>query len=196
VKPGENFSNGQILAEIESAKSTFDFEAPCAGTVIKLLFNEGDSAPIESPVIEIETQDESLKNQIPSASAPVQDFPQMELKEVKEEIVEPDGVTLLGIGSYLPKHVVYNSELLKDHPDITEDYIFGVTGIRERHWALDDEKPSDMAYCASIQAIEKSGLTPNDIDAIVVSTTTPDVVMPSTACILQKKLGIRGIPAF
>jgi 3-oxoacyl-[acyl-carrier-protein] synthase-3 len=56
--------------------------------------------------------------------------------------------------------------------------------------------PSDMAYEASKKAIENSGLKPDDIDAIIVSTTTPDVVMPSTACILQGKLGIRGAPSF
>ena len=85
---------------------------------------------------------------------------------------------------------------MSEHPDITDDYIFGVTGIRERRWASPDEKPSDMAYAASVLAIEKSGLTPKDIDAIVLSTTTPDVVMPSTSCILQERLGIRGAPAF
>lgn len=197
VKPGNSFSKGQNLAEIESAKSTFDFEAPCEGTVINLLFNEGDSAPIESPVIEIETFDESLKNEIPSAGSKKTDYPQMELKEVVEKNFESSGIiSILGIGSYLPKQVIHNRELLKEHPDITEEYIFGVTGIKERRWAQENEKPSDMAYAASIEAIEKSGLSPNDIDAIIVSTSTPDVVMPSTACILQKKLGIRGTPAF
>jgi 3-oxoacyl-[acyl-carrier-protein] synthase-3 len=78
---------------------------------------------------------------------------------------------------------------------MTEDYIFGVTGIRERHWAT-DEKPSDMALAAALQAIEKSKIQVQDIDAIVVATETPDVCMPSTACILQGKLGVRGIPAF
>lgn len=197
VSPGNSFSKGQVLAEIESAKSTFDFEAPCEGTVINLLFKEGDSSPIESPVIEIETTDESLKNQIPPAGSKKSDFPQMKLKDNKEEKIEsPNVINILGIGSYLPKNVVYNKELLKEHPDITEEYIFGVTGIKERRWAQENEKPSDMAYAASIDAIEKSGLSPKDIDGIIVSTSTPDVVMPSTACILQKKLGIRSTPAF
>jgi 3-oxoacyl-[acyl-carrier-protein] synthase-3 len=72
----------------------------------------------------------------------------------------------------------------------------GVTGIAERRWAADGEKPSQMAYKAAVEAIEKSGLEPSALDAIVVTTTTPDVAMPSTACILQEMLGVRGIPAF
>ncbi len=59
-----------------------------------------------------------------------------------------------------------------------------------------DEKPSDMAYQASLQAIEKSGLNPKDIGGIIVSTSTPDLIYPSTSCILQGKLGIRGVPCF
>jgi len=105
-------------------------------------------------------------------------------------------VSILGVGGYLPERVVTNRELIRDIPDVTEEYIFGVTGIRERRWAKKDEKPSDLAYRASIEAIKDSGIPPNEIEAIVLATTTPDVVMPSTACILQNMLDMRGIPAF
>lgn len=197
VKPGENFNKGQIFAEVESAKSTFEFEAPCDGKVISILCQEGNSTSFDSPVIEIETSDTSLKKAIPSAGNKAPEFPQMEITAV-EKLQEPQirTISMLGIGTYLPERVVANREILVDHPDITEEYIFGVTGIRERRWAKKDEKPSDMAYAASLQAIQNSNLTPQEIDAIVVSTTTPDVMMPSTACILQGKLGIRGVPSF
>ncbi len=69
VKEGDTFKKGQILAEIESAKSTFEFEAPCEGKVLKLLFQQGNSAPFDSPVIEIETSDQAIKQAIPSAGA-------------------------------------------------------------------------------------------------------------------------------
>jgi 3-oxoacyl-[acyl-carrier-protein] synthase-3 len=199
VAVGDEFKKGQVLAEVESAKSTFEFEAPCDGTVEKLLFADGASAPIESPVIEISTADSSMKKQIPSAAAaPVAETPKMDVNIIEKQKDEPAvrEISLLGIGAYLPERIVKNSELLVDHPDITEDYIFGVTGIRERRWARHGEKPSDMAYEAARQAIEKSGLSPSDIGAIIVSTTTPDVVMPATSCILQEKLGIRGVPSF
>lgn len=198
VNPGNSFVKGQALAEVESAKSTFDFEAPCDGVVITLLFQENCSVPFDSPLIEIETSDETMRNAIPAVSAKESAPAQMDIGAIEKQKPTPQirTVSLLGIGTYLPQRVVPNSELLVEHLDINEDYIFGVTGIRERHWAKQGEKPSDMAYLASVQAIEKSGLKPSDINAIVVSTTTPDVVMPSTACILQDKLGIRGIPAF
>lgn len=201
VGVGETFSKGQVLAEVESAKSTFDFEAPCNGTVVSLKVEEGDATPFEEPVIEIETADQSLQQEIPSAAAAAlqqPEAPKMDIHIPSSEKVQTAGlqISLLGIGTYLPERIVTNNELLVEHTDITGDYIFGVTGIRERRWAKQDEKPSDMALIASQRAIESSGLKPRDIDGIIVSTYTSEVVMPSTACLLQEKLGLRGIPAF
>ncbi len=198
VKDGESFKKGQMLAEIESAKSTFEFEAPCDGTVIKVLFKDASTVAFDQPVIEIETSDLSIKQAIPSAGAKVESEPAVDMVLVDTHTTDKvrKKVSILGIGTYLPKRIVENSELLKEHSDITEDYIFGVTGIKERRWSEPDEKPSDMAFKAATQAIEKSGLLPSDIGGIIVSTSTPDAVYPSTACVLQKKLGIRGIPCF
>jgi 3-oxoacyl-[acyl-carrier-protein] synthase-3 len=197
VTEGNSFGKGQALAEVESAKSTFEFEAPCEGTVIKLLVKDGASTSFESPVIEIETSDQSIKA-IPSFGAKPAEALKIDMIVPEKTVTKffEKTVSLLGIGAYLPKRIVYNSDLLKEHSDITDDYIFGVTGIKERRWTSQDEKPSDMAYGASKIAIEKSGLTPQDIGAIIISTSTPDMVYPSTACILQEKLGIRGVPAF
>jgi len=92
--------------------------------------------------------------------------------------------------------VVTNAELIPAFPGLSNDYIYQVTGIRERRWATDDEKPSDMAYAASLEAIRKAGIAIRDIDAVIVATTTPDVAMPSTACILQDRLNLGPVPAF
>lgn len=198
VGEGDSFSKGQILAEVESAKSTFEFEAPCDGKIITLLVAQSATTPFEQPVLEVETTDQSFKQDIPSAAAPMHESPTLDISSVakKSDGAVKKQICLLGIGSYLPERIVKNTELLVEHPDIDEEYIFGVTGIRQRHWAKPEEKPSDMALVASKQAIENSGLKPEDIDAIIVSTATPDVVMPSTACILQEKLGLRGVPSF
>jgi 3-oxoacyl-[acyl-carrier-protein] synthase-3 len=102
----------------------------------------------------------------------------------------------LGIGGYLPERVVTNEELLREFPSLTNEYMYGVTGIKERRWAKDGEKPSEMAFKASMDALRKSGMNATDLGAIVLATETPDMAMPSTACILQDMLGIRGIPAF
>jgi len=102
---------------------------------------------------------------------------------------------IAGTGSYLPKKVLTNHDLERS-VDTSDEWIFTRTGIRQRHVAADDEMTSDLALNASRRAIEAAGITPQDISLIVVATTTPDMVFPSTACILQSKLGIKGSPAF
>ena len=80
--------------------------------------------------------------------------------------------------------------------ETSDEWIVARTGIRERHIAAENEVTSDLALVAATRAIASAGVTPADIDLIIVATTTPDIVFPSTACILQSKLGIRGCPAF
>ena len=102
---------------------------------------------------------------------------------------------IAGTGSYLPKKILTNLDLERT-VDTSDEWIFTRTGIRQRHVAADDETTSDLALNAARRAIEAAGITPQDIGLIVVATTTPDMVFPSTACILQSKLGIKGGPAF
>jgi 3-oxoacyl-[acyl-carrier-protein] synthase III len=102
---------------------------------------------------------------------------------------------IIGTGGYLPAKVVTNRDL-EARIDTTDEWIFTRTGIRQRHIAADHEKTSDLALQASRRALEAASITPADIDLIVVATTTSDMVFPSTACILQSKLGRRNCPAF
>ena len=81
-------------------------------------------------------------------------------------------------------------------PELTDQYVYEVTGIRQRRWADDDERPSGMAFKASLEAIRSSGLDTRDIDAIIVATTTPDMAIPSTAAMLQERLSLPTVPAF
>lgn len=197
VAEGDTFTSGTLLAEAESAKSTFEFEAPCDGTVVGLLCREGETIPIDQPVIEVRTQDESVKDLVPASAEAADEPVAMTVPQVQPASEpDPDQISLLGIGGYVPERVVTNEELLKDFPDITGEYLFGVTGIRERRWARSDELPSDMACAAARDAIERSGIDKKEIGAIVVATTTPDVTMPSTACIVQHKLELYGVPSF
>jgi 3-oxoacyl-[acyl-carrier-protein] synthase-3 len=80
--------------------------------------------------------------------------------------------------------------------DTTHDWIFSRSGIIERHVAAEGEMSSDLAFQASSRAIEAAGISANDIDLIIVATTTPDHIFPSTACVLQDKLGIKSAIAF
>jgi 3-oxoacyl-[acyl-carrier-protein] synthase-3 len=102
---------------------------------------------------------------------------------------------IVGTGSYLPEKILTNHDLER-MVHTTDEWIFTRTGIHQRHVAADDESSSDLALAASRKAIEAAGIRPTDIGLIVVATTTPDMVFPSTACILQAKLGVRDSPAF
>ncbi|NQU21724.1 MAG: beta-ketoacyl-ACP synthase 3 [Candidatus Nealsonbacteria bacterium] len=196
VGEGDRFAKGQMLAQVDSAKSVFDFEAPCDGMVIRLFHLEGETVLLSDPVMEIETSDPEMKNWIPPAAAS-EALPLEPLASIARPAPQPNtGVVISGIGTYLPKRIVSNAELVECYPDITEQYVYQVTGIRQRHWAAHDEKPSSMAFKASLEAIRASAIGTKDIDAIILATTTPDVAMPSTACILQDRLSLGPIPAF
>jgi 3-oxoacyl-[acyl-carrier-protein] synthase-3 len=102
---------------------------------------------------------------------------------------------IAGTGSYLPEKVVTNKDLEKSI-DTSDEWIRDRTGICRRHVAAEGEACSDLALAAAHKAIEMAGIVAGDIDLIVLGTTTPDKVFPSTACIVQRKLDIHGFPAF
>ncbi len=102
---------------------------------------------------------------------------------------------IAGTGSYLPSHVVTNADL--EHTvETTDEWIRSRTGIRERRKAADGETTGDLAYQASLRALEAAGIDGADIDLIILGTTTPDLIFPSTACLLQHRLGANGCAAF
>lgn len=102
---------------------------------------------------------------------------------------------IAGSGSYLPEKILTNRDL-EALVDTSDEWIFTRTGIRQRHIAAEDEKASDLALHASKNAMRAAHVAPGDIDLIIVATSTPDMIFPSTACILQAKLGIKNCPAF
>ena len=97
---------------------------------------------------------------------------------------------IIGTGSYLPAKILTNYDLEK-FVDTTHDWIFSRSGIVERHIVADHELTSDLALQAGIRAIEAAGIHADEIDLVIVATTSPDQIFPSTACILQDKLGIK-----
>jgi len=102
---------------------------------------------------------------------------------------------IIGTGSYLPPRVVTNAELAR-RVDTSDEWIVSRTGIRQRHIADESQTSSDLALEASREALHAAGVKPSDLDLIIVATSTPDYVFPSTACLLQAKLGVRGCTAF
>ncbi len=102
---------------------------------------------------------------------------------------------IAGTGGYLPERVMHNQEFEK-LVDTSDEWIRARTGIKRRHLAADDETTSDMGLAAARRAIEAAEIPISDIDLIIVATTTPDKVFPSTACIVQRRLDLHTIPAF
>ncbi|WP_058835188.1 beta-ketoacyl-ACP synthase III [Luteimonas abyssi] len=102
---------------------------------------------------------------------------------------------IAGTGSYLPANVVSNDELAK-RVDTSDEWIASRTGIRQRHMAAEGETTCDLAYHASVRALEAAGVEASELDLIVLGTTTPDLIFPSTACLLQHRLGVAGCGAF
>ncbi len=102
---------------------------------------------------------------------------------------------ITGTGGYLPERVLTNAEL-EQMVDTSDEWISDRTGIKKRHIAAPGQTTCDLAEQAARRALTAAGRTPDDVDLIIVATTTPDRVFPSTACLLQHRLDIHGPPAF
>jgi 3-oxoacyl-[acyl-carrier-protein] synthase III len=237
VSEGDHFRTGEVLAQVDSAKSVFDFQSPCDGLVIRRLHPEGETVLFSEPVVEIETSDPGMKDWIPPPAESEERKAESEERRAESREPVPDaafsfqpsafssplspvrspgscGVVLRGVGGYLPRRVVTNAELVEGFQykaesgksragapstfgsRLSPEYVYQVTGIRQRHWAEEGEKPSEMALKASLEAIRSSEISTQQIDAIILATTTPDMAMPSTASILQDRLSLPSIPAF
>ena len=102
---------------------------------------------------------------------------------------------IAGIGSFLPEKVVTNKDLEKTM-DTSDEWIRERTGIKRRHVVSDDETTSSIGLIAAQRAMKDAGVSAKEIDLIIVGTATPDKIFPSTACIIQRRLGIKGSAAF
>ena len=112
------------------------------------------------------------------------------------EFAKPNSIIIKGMGYYVPEKVVTNDDIAQI-VDTSDAWIYERSGIRRRHIAADGEAASDMALHASRNALEMAGIDASQIDLVVVTTVNPDMAFPSTACLLQAKLGIRNnIPCF
>jgi 3-oxoacyl-[acyl-carrier-protein] synthase-3 len=105
-------------------------------------------------------------------------------------------ISIIGTGSYLPETVWTNADLVARGVETTDEWIFSKTGIRQRHIAADDEATSDLAVQAALRALEAANVSADEIDLIVLATSSPDMIQPSTAAIVQGKLSAVNAAAF
>ncbi|MFH1846928.1 MAG: beta-ketoacyl-ACP synthase III [Candidatus Omnitrophota bacterium] len=117
------------------------------------------------------------------------------MRKYKKEIYNVKRTGILGVGKYLPENILTNADLEK-MVDTTDEWITSRTGIKERRIAAENQATSDMAVKAAKSALKNANLSAEDIDLIIVATITPDMFFPSTACILQHKIGARNVAAF
>ncbi|OOC64287.1 beta-ketoacyl-ACP synthase III [Paenibacillus ihbetae] len=104
-------------------------------------------------------------------------------------------VGIIGTGKYVPEKILTNQDLEK-MVDTSDEWIVSRTGIRERHVAAEHEATSDLAYHAAVNALKSAGMHAEDLELIIVATITPDMFFPSTACLLQDRLGAKKAAAF
>jgi 3-oxoacyl-[acyl-carrier-protein] synthase-3 len=102
---------------------------------------------------------------------------------------------IIGVGMYAPEKVLTNAELA-EMLNTTEEWIEAMSGIKERHIAAPSQAASDLGTVAAQRALTRAGVSPDEVDLIIVSTSTPDMQFPSTACLIQERLGVKNIPAF
>ena len=107
---------------------------------------------------------------------------------------QPRGSRIAGMGHYVPERVVTNDDL-RQWMDTTDEWIVQRTGIRERRWVEGDVGAAELGERAAREALAEAGLTPGDIDLILFATLSPDLNCPGSACLLQDRLGIPGVPA-
>jgi 3-oxoacyl-[acyl-carrier-protein] synthase-3 len=110
-------------------------------------------------------------------------------------VTELRRIGILGTGSYVPERVLSNADLEK-MVDTSDEWIFARTGMRERRIAAPDEATSDLCVAAARRAIEDARLDPLDVDLIIIATVTPDHLVPSTSCLVQRRLGLSNAAAF
>ncbi|MDY6028929.1 MAG: beta-ketoacyl-ACP synthase III [Acidaminococcaceae bacterium] len=104
-------------------------------------------------------------------------------------------VGILGLGCYIPEKILTNADMEK-LVDTSDEWITDRTGIKQRHIAAESEATTDLAYNAAVEALRDAGVTPDEIDLVILATASPDHIFPSSACLVQDRLGAKNAAAF
>ena len=211
VAIGDTVVAGQALAELEGQKALYDFNAPSSGRVMELYVKNGDivrpgspflrfeseektlTAPDVCPAIQKKTEKMSNVSEIPTRKAGTDTA--ICLCHCAETTMMKTGAGIVGTGTYLPEQILSNEELSARF-EVTTDWIFERTGIRNRCIAAPGQACSDLAIEAARRAMADAGAAPEEIGMVIVATSTGDYLTPATAAIVQNALGIPSAACF
>ncbi|MFO7774865.1 MAG: beta-ketoacyl-ACP synthase 3, partial [Candidatus Hydrogenedentota bacterium] len=214
IQPGAWVDTGQHIADLDADKAVFDFSAPTAGTVESLLVEEGETVRVGSPLLRLRLPSGTEMRKRPTREEPgtpiLKPKDSMAPAPVRQKLDTPEGrqaasgaspssratasIRLAALQTVLGSRHVPNEELAPRFSEYSADDIYQRTGIRSRRWAAAGESALSMAADAARGALAKASLTLEDIDAVIVSTTTPEAATPSTACRLLHELSDRAAP--
>jgi 2-oxoisovalerate dehydrogenase E1 component len=196
VKPGDTIVCGQAVAELEATKGTFELTSPVAGTLLEILAAEGDSLPVGDVLMKIQTADAEARRKPVTkemCGTPVlRRKPQVEapilLRREAHNKPRRYDVGMAAVSTVRGKRVVTNAELLPPDSDKTADDIFNRTGIETRCWVGEGETALTMATQAATAVLAKEHLLIDELDLVICTTTSPQVITPSLACLVVDQL--------
>ncbi len=207
VEVGQTVERGEEIAALEAIKSVFELTSPASGVIEEIVVGIGETVPVGAPLMKIRTDDTTQRAKPLTHEAPGTPTLTRRAKPAAPAVAgrgegaaaQPAGTLRVGlsqVATVTGSRVVPNEELVQGRTDDTYRDAEKLTGIRARHWAAEGETVLSLGVRAVRAALEANGLTADDLDLVICSTTTPDQVTPSVAYrILRDVAGERGNPA-
>ena len=198
AKPGDTLTSGDLVAELEADKASFEMKSPVSGTVADALVEEGEMVKVGTPILRVETGETSDEQNLKpvtkeDSGTPILDG--LDAFRLTDSQYAPESrravggrVGIAGIASARGSRVVSNEEICRMCPQWTPDDIFKKTGIQSRTWVAPGETALTLAVDACRKLFDKTGIALEDIDAIICSTGTPIFTTPAMATLIQHRL--------
>ena len=190
IEEGDEIEEGQEIAYFEANKASADLLSPLSGTVSKILIEEETTVKVGSPLVKVSCEESDIVAkpitfERPGTPLIKRNKQQKESKKVSKVQVTP---SILAISSSHGSNTVSNDDIIESFPDKTSEDIYQMTGISNRNRVASDQTLVDLASNAALKAMNSAGKSIEDVDAIICSCGTPDIITPSLACRVLEKL--------
>ncbi len=194
---GSYVERGDVVVEVEASKSVFEISTPVSGQIAELLVEVGESIAVGKPLVRIRTDEAATTEKAVVPDEPGEailvhrrDAARLVLPS-RTEKRRPFDVGVSAVSAITGSRIVSNQELLSAATDMTSEDVVRLTGIESRNWASADENIVNLAVRASLQTLEREGLSVDELDLVICSTTSPNSATPSMACQVLNEL-VRG----